>query len=112
MNDGLIRPAAVSDIPAMLSLMRNDYPAVGFIPRAGLERVVSAGGLVSVLECGGELVGYGYRTMSHNRASMKMIQLVVRRDARMLENGRAVLDGMTGIFRALFPCAVLRIWRR
>ena len=98
-----LRAARLDDLPAMIALMKQDYRAVGFIPRMGLERAVSAG-LVHSLECEGDFCGYGYRTISRDRATMRIMQLLVRRDARMVENGKALLGEMGRGFSGSVSC--------
>lgn len=81
---------------------------IGFIPWQGIERA-SRLGRVATLYRDGDVVGF--LVFGPGSTSAKVFQIWVRQDARILEHGRAMLEGLEqwaldrGLFRISLWCA-------
>jgi GNAT superfamily N-acetyltransferase len=96
----IIRPATLADLAAMDALRRKEGDALGFIPMARYEAIITGitndigqrradyEGL-TVVEDGGELTGFAYARFA--RRGLKLEQVCIRHDARRIERATALV---------------------
>jgi N-acetylglutamate synthase-like GNAT family acetyltransferase len=100
-----IRLATLADLSYIEHLRRQESDAIGFIPIQRYEMEIDGrrhGTMLLAFE-NDDPVGFIYAT--HNRAGVTHIQQVaVQEDARMLERGKLLVDGVTKELDWLVSC--------
>lgn len=86
----------------------DDTHAVGFLPTSAFDTRANADDVISVYR-NEDLVGWTLIAKSKSRAVMKLYQIWVRPDARIVEHGRALVDAVATRAIAL-RCHVIEAW--
>ena len=85
-----------------------DTHAIGWLPTAAFDIRAERGDLSAVYR-NGDLVGWAMHSPSRSRGVMKLYQIWVRPDARILEHGRALVAEIQAIARSL-RCFMIEAW--
>ena len=105
---GIVRAAAIADLPYILDLSKKESLSIGFIPKMAYESAITGiktgkrwsnvcnDGLF-VCDCNGDLVGfclvsYGKRNAINKQG--RIAQICLQPDARLLQRGRLLLDAV------------------
>lgn len=96
-NDLIVRPILLLPAREQLELRQiwkhsvaTDTNAIGWLPTAAFDTRAADGDL-TVIHRNGDLVGWAMHCRSRSRGVMKLYQIWVRPDARVLEHGRALI---------------------
>lgn len=88
--------------------VQNDTNAVGWLPTSVFDSRAKTDEITAVYR-NNDLVGWCVRGVSGARQVMKIYQIWVRPDARILENGRALIDDLAKIAHGQ-KCYLLEAW--
>lgn len=95
---GLLRAMdTTADIAFTIGEMHKAKAELGFIPNDGVRRAYEEGKLL-ICENNGDRVGYTIFTAQHSRDIIKIQQLYVRDDARLLHHGRCLIEAVASRF--------------
>jgi len=90
----------VSTMRFIVSLMKKDKDALGFIPAGGDGglNVTHDKGLIAIVSNNGQDVGYVAFTLTHDKQTLNIHQCCVADDARLLGHGQALVQFLTEKF--------------
>lgn len=86
------------DLPYLVALQRRNSEAIGFVPRAGLEGIITGDGpfgqprhRIWVAEVSADPVGFLYASPGEMGGTAKIVQICLQEDARRREYGSALV---------------------
>jgi ribosomal protein S18 acetylase RimI-like enzyme len=91
-----------------LHATRSDTNAIGFLPVSAFDARAATDEVTTVYR-NGDLVGWAMAVHSRHTGVMRIYQIWVRPDARILEHGRALIDAISMKAVAL-RCFAMRAW--
>lgn len=86
-------PTHSDDLRFILGEMAKATNALGFIPRAGVERHAKRK-RAAIVERNDDRLGYAIFSLSRQRPTVTINQCYVRADARLIEHGRALVSAL------------------
>lgn len=112
-DDGIVRQAKLEDIKYVIHLSKIENHCLGFIPKMAYESAITGiktgkrwsnvcNDRLLVCECNGDLVGFVLASFGRHNAKIenkegKIAQICIQEDARLINRGRILLDGIIDI---------------